>query len=177
MSCPASPKAGSRAQREHSLVPSARRAAGEPRGQTPPQQLCPHGLWSPSIAPHPSSHPASLSQALPLPGPPSRSSSGPELAPLHWPGELVGPARPWLPFLKPRSPSRPGAKAASLSISLLRPSQSVCLQNGQMPLMTMLYTSVKTLLILPGAAVTKHHRRGGLKQQTIPIWLFLGPGG
>lgn len=54
----------------------------------------------------------------------------------------------------------------------LRPSQSVCLQNGQMPLMALLYTSVKILLILPGAAVTKHHRCDGLKQQTIAVWLF-----
>ena len=149
---------------------------GSPGGRHRPNSCALTGSGvpaSPPIPPH---------TRLRSPGPvlaqacPTRSSSGPELTPLHWPGELLSPASPWLPFLKPTSPSRPGTKAASLSISLLRPSQSVCLENGQMPIMTMLYTSVKALLILPGAAVTKHHRRG-LKQQTIPIWLFRRPGG
>ena len=97
---------------------------------------------APPQALEPQPHPVPPHILLRSPGPslaqarPTHSSSGPELAPFHCPGELFGSSSPWLPFLKPTSPSRPDAKAASISVSLLRPSQSVGLQNRKMPLIT-----------------------------------------
>ena len=149
---------------------------GSPGGRHQPGSSSPTGSGAPA-SPRPSPHPASLSWALPRPGPSHTL--------FLWTWTCPFPLSRWtLRLLQPLA-SLPEAyfsfetrRKGGKHLCFLAQAFPVCWPTEQKNASNnLLYTSVKTLLILPGAAVTKHHRHGGLKQQTIPVWLLWRPEG